>query len=49
MYILFCQVLAYIGSVVPTVQKALCDPLPEVREAAATTFDNLHSTIGKWI
>ncbi len=41
------QVIAYIDSVVPTVRKALCDPLPEVREAAATTFDNLHNTIGR--
>ena len=33
-------------SLIPTVSKALCDPLPEVREAAAKTFDNLHSNIG---
>ncbi|KAI4470055.1 translational activator gcn1-related [Holotrichia oblita] len=31
---------------VPTVRKALCDPLPEVRQAAAKTFDSLHSTVG---
>lgn len=30
----------------PTVRTALCDPLPEVREAAAHTFDSLHATIG---
>lgn len=24
----------------------MCDPLPEVREAAAKTFDSLHSTVG---
>ena len=29
-----------------TVRQALCDPLPEVREAAAHTFDNLHLNIG---
>ena len=33
-------------SLVPTVRRALCDPLPEVRVAAASTFDNLHNTIG---
>lgn len=27
-------------------RKALCDPLPEVRQAAAKTFDSLHSTVG---
>lgn len=27
-------------------RKALCDPLPEVRQAAARTFDSLHSTVG---
>lgn len=31
---------------VPTVRTALCDPLPEVRMAAARTFDSLHATIG---
>lgn len=32
----------------PTIRfrKALCDPLPEVRQAAAKTFDSLHSTVG---
>lgn len=43
---LFFQVLMYVESVVPTVRRALCDPLPEVRLAAAKTFDNLHATIG---
>lgn len=33
-------------SLVPTVRKALCDPLEEVREAAAKTFEQLHTTIG---
>ncbi len=36
----------YMDSLVPTVKTALYDPLPEVREAAASTFDVLHSTIG---
>jgi hypothetical protein len=35
-----------VNSLVPTVRKALCDPLPEVRQAAAKTFDSLHSTVG---
>ena len=30
----------------PTVRSALCDPLPEVRDTASTTFDHLHSTLG---
>ncbi|XP_071479229.1 stalled ribosome sensor GCN1-like [Diadema antillarum] len=40
------QVLTYCGSLVLTVKRALCDPLIEVREAAARTFDSLHNTIG---
>lgn len=40
------QVLLFSESLVPTVRKALCDPLEEVREAAAKTFEQLHSTIG---
>ncbi|KAJ7309597.1 hypothetical protein JRQ81_007650, partial [Phrynocephalus forsythii] len=39
-------VLCFSESLVPTVRKALCDPLEEVREAAAKTFEQLHSTIG---
>ena len=31
---------------IPTVRKALCDPLPEVRACAAQTFNNLYKTIG---
>ena len=38
--------LVFSESLVPTVRKALCDPLEEVREAAAKTFEQLHSTIG---
>lgn len=40
------MVLSFVNSLVPTVRKALCDPLPEVRRAAAKTFDSLHSTVG---
>ncbi|KAH0625453.1 hypothetical protein JD844_014982 [Phrynosoma platyrhinos] len=39
-------VLCFSESLVPTMRKALCDPLEEVREAAAKTFEQLHSTIG---
>lgn len=38
--------LVFSESLVPTVRKALCDPLEEVREAAAKTFEQLHTTIG---
>ncbi|KAM8703677.1 hypothetical protein ACLKA7_008322 [Drosophila subpalustris] len=40
------MVLTFVHSLVPTVRKALADPLPEVREAAAKTFESLHSTVG---
>lgn len=40
------QVLVFSESLVPTVRKALCDPLEEVREAAGKTFEQLHCTIG---
>lgn len=40
------MVLTFVNSLVPTVRRALCDPLPEVRCAAARTFDSLHSTVG---
>ncbi|XP_014262100.1 eIF-2-alpha kinase activator GCN1 [Cimex lectularius] len=40
------MILTFVNSLVPTVRKALCDPLPEVRQAAAKTFDSLHSTVG---
>ncbi|XP_075992954.1 lethal (3) 80Fj [Anticarsia gemmatalis] len=39
-------VLSFADGLVPTVRTALCDPLPEVRVAAARTFDSLHATIG---
>nr|XP_023696536.1 eIF-2-alpha kinase activator GCN1 [Paramormyrops kingsleyae] len=39
-------VLVFSESLVPTVRRALCDPLEEVRQAAARTFEQLHSTIG---
>ncbi|CAG9759746.1 unnamed protein product [Ceutorhynchus assimilis] len=40
------MVFTFVNSLVPTVRKALCDPLPLVRQAAAKTFDSLHSTVG---
>ncbi|XP_063238170.1 stalled ribosome sensor GCN1 isoform X2 [Bacillus rossius redtenbacheri] len=40
------MVLTFVNSLVPTVRRALCDPLPEVRQAAARTFDSLHATVG---
>lgn len=40
------MVLTFVNSLVPTVRRALSDPLPEVRQAAAKTFDSLHSTVG---
>ena len=40
------MVMTFVDSLVPTVRKALCDPLTEVRQAAAKTFDSLHSTVG---
>lgn len=40
------MVLTFVNSLVPTVRKALSDPLLEVRQAAAKTFDSLHSTVG---
>jgi len=40
------MVLTFVHSLVPTVRKALCDPLPEDREAAAKTFKSLHSSVG---
>lgn len=40
------HVIVYAESLIPTVRRALIDPLPEVRQAAANTFDSLHSNIG---
>ncbi|ESN99099.1 hypothetical protein HELRODRAFT_107160 [Helobdella robusta] len=40
------HVMAFADSLIPTVQKALCDPLPSVRIAAAKTFDTLHTNLG---
>ncbi|XP_050428073.1 eIF-2-alpha kinase activator GCN1 isoform X2 [Adelges cooleyi] len=40
------MVLTFVDSLVPTVSRALTDPLPSVRQAAAKTFDSLHSTVG---
>nr|CAB3248538.1 translational activator GCN1 [Phallusia mammillata] len=39
-------IIVFTDNLVPTVRKALCDPLDGVREAAATTFEHLHNTIG---
>ena len=40
------MVLTFVDSLVPTVRRALCDRDTQVREAAARTFDSLHSTVG---
>lgn len=40
------MVLCFADNLVPTVRRALCDPLSSVRQAAAQTFDSLHSTVG---
>ncbi|XP_074594678.1 lethal (3) 80Fj [Brevipalpus obovatus] len=40
------MVQAFFDSLMPTVTKALYDPLSEVRQAAAKTFDSLHSAVG---
>ena len=40
------MVLSFVESLVPTVRKALCDDVPEVRLAAAKTFESLHNTVG---
>lgn len=40
------MVFTFVNSLVPTVRKALSDPLPEVRKAAARTFESLHNTVG---
>ena len=39
--------MVFADSLIPTVRRALVDPLPEVREAAARTFDNLHANISQ--
>eukprot|EP00731_Ephydatia_muelleri_P027538 Em0019g411a len=40
------SVVLYVDSLVPTVQAALCDSHPDVRAAAAQTFNSLHATLG---
>ncbi|XP_017487346.1 PREDICTED: eIF-2-alpha kinase activator GCN1-like [Rhagoletis zephyria] len=40
------MVQAFAESLIPTVKKALFDELPEVRQAAAQTFDQLYLAIG---
>lgn len=47
-YLILCmQVSVFADSLIPTVRRALVDPLFEVRSAAAHTFDNLHHNIGQ--
>ncbi|XP_076452806.1 stalled ribosome sensor GCN1-like [Babylonia areolata] len=41
------HVTVFADSLVPTVRRALCDPLPQVRQVAAVTFDHLHANIGQ--
>ncbi|XP_050410272.2 eIF-2-alpha kinase activator GCN1 [Patella vulgata] len=41
------HVVVFANNLIPTVRRALCDPLPSVREAAATTFDHLQQNIGQ--
>ena len=43
------NVLLYVDSLLPTIRNALCDKEPDVRAAAAQTFDSLHSTVGKYV
>ncbi|GAB0090658.1 Translational activator Gcn1 [Sergentomyia squamirostris] len=40
------MVLTFVNSLVPTVRRALSDPVLEVRMSAAKTFDSLHSVVG---
>ncbi len=40
------QLVNYIDVLIPAVRKALCDQLPEVREAAAQAFDMLYKNAG---
>lgn len=40
------MVPTFVPSLVPTVRRALYDPLIEVRQAAARTFDSLHQALG---
>ncbi|ORX96881.1 ARM repeat-containing protein [Basidiobolus meristosporus CBS 931.73] len=40
------HIIDYIEALIPSVRKALLDPSPEVREAAAQAFDNLHQHVG---
>ncbi|CAF1278175.1 unnamed protein product [Adineta ricciae] len=39
-------IIAFSSTIIPTVRRALLDPLLEVRQSAAKTFENLHSSIG---
>ena len=39
-------IIAFSSTIIPTVRRALLDPLADVRQSAAKTFENLHSSIG---
>ena len=43
MIIVLIEIIFYLASFL---RRALCDPLSTVRQAAAQTFDSLHSTVG---
>lgn len=40
------MIQTFTDSLIPTVKRALLDPLPEVRQSAAKTLDHLYSAIG---
>lgn len=40
------QVEEFIGTLVPAIQDALCDPSPEVREQSAQAFHSLYKVVG---
>lgn len=39
------QIAEYMHIIMPAVSRALCDPLDEVREAAALAFDRLYKSV----
>lgn len=40
------QILSFADRLIPAVRRCLVDPLPEVRKAAASTFEGLYQNIG---
>eukprot|EP01114_Cavostelium_apophysatum_P005269 TRINITY_DN1605_c0_g1_i7.p1 TRINITY_DN1605_c0_g1~~TRINITY_DN1605_c0_g1_i7.p1 ORF type:complete len:2557 (-),score=707.41 TRINITY_DN1605_c0_g1_i7:133-7803(-) len=40
------ELVKYVDVINPSIRKALCDPLPDVREAAAHAFDVLYKNVG---